>query len=159
MALESIDIRNKEFSSSWRGLNRREVHQFLEQVADRVEELKRNIEDLKRTTETLRKERDHLRENEQQVKQLVQTARDISDQIEENAREEAERIKQEARDRAEDIVSEAEAEAERIRESNATLKAKRRKARQELLTLAEELKSLATARESSERELQTDGEG
>ena len=107
MKITALDIRQKQFKSTMRGHDRKEVEAFLDLVASEFEEVvKENIglkDDLKRKQQRI----DDYRASEKTLQETMVTAQRISEDIKAASKKEAELILNEAEMQAEKIVADA----------------------------------------------------
>jgi len=107
MKVTALEIQQKEFARSFRGLDPAEVRAFLDTVAAQVEELARENIDLR---EELKRREERIADLEGQ-KKLVQetlvTAQRLTEELQAQARKEAENIIAEAELRAEILLQQA----------------------------------------------------
>ncbi len=159
MPLEPIDIINKEFSTAWRGYTPREVNQFLEQVADRMQGLKEKLAGAEAENSKLHGQCEQFKNQEGQIKSFIETAKNLSEKVHEEAHIEASRIKDKAREEARQIRATALEESDQIRREQVQLQTKRRTARERLLRLAEEIEVFAGEVEENEDGIQNADQG
>lgn len=115
--LTSDDIRNIEFNTVFRGLDRTEVAAALDVVARRIEELEAETGKLKsQLAETPRKDLTSEFENVgREVSAILQAAREAAESMRERASLDAARWRSEAMEEAETVRKEAAADAEALR--------------------------------------------
>lgn len=121
MELTPNEMRNHQFSSSFRGFNKAEVGAFKESVATTLEEARAEIQKLTEENELLLTKYRELKNLEETIKAAMLEAQKNADQIITNARKEAELIISETksrRDKAIDekhrAISELEAKIEKL---------------------------------------------
>ena len=105
MKLTALDIRQKQFSASFRGHDRKEVEAFLELIASEFEEVVKENIGLK---EEMRRKQQKIDENHEREKTLQETmvsAQRISEDIKAAAKKEAELTIAEAELQGEKIVA------------------------------------------------------
>ncbi len=125
MKLSSLDIRKQEFSRTFRGYDREEVHAFLQMLANQWQEL---IDEKDRLEEKRREQEmklQHYMKVEEALEQALQTARESSRQAIENAERKARMIVEEAEARAEEIKRGAEEERHQIKREAAKITGRR----------------------------------
>ena len=114
LPLTPIDIQNKEFSRSIRGLAVTEVDEFLERVSKEFEDLiKENIsskEQLSQAKEKL----NHYHKLEETLHNAIVVAQETAEDVKRNATKEAELIRREAEKDASRILDDARYKATRI---------------------------------------------
>jgi len=107
MKVTALEVQQKEFATTFRGLARDEVRAFLDRIAAQLEELAHeNItlrEDLKRRDERIAE----LEAREKLLEQTLVSAQRTADDLKVQARKEAENIVAEAELRGEIIVQQA----------------------------------------------------
>ena len=108
MKLSPLDIEHVEFSASFNGYSKKQVRDFLERVAGRVEELEREQERLRGDVERKERRIDDLQAAESELKRAVIAAERIGTEMKSNAKREAELLIKEAEHLKEGIVSDAE---------------------------------------------------
>ncbi|HEX6302433.1 MAG TPA: DivIVA domain-containing protein [Acidimicrobiia bacterium] len=115
--LTADDIRNIEFNTTFRGLDRSEVEATLDVVARRVEELDDETRKLKaELAETPRKDMESELENVgREVSAILQAAREAAESMRERASLDAARWRSESMEEAETARKEAAADAEALR--------------------------------------------
>jgi len=121
MEMSPNEIRNQQFSSSFRGYNTAEVDAFKESIAVALEEARAEIQKLTQQYETLSAKYNELKGLEDTIKTAVLQAQKNADQIIANARKESELIIDETkrqRDRAVDekyrILSDLEGKIQKL---------------------------------------------
>lgn len=108
MKLSPLDIQHMEFKAALNGYNRKQVREFLEDVALEREELLRELRILRDQLDRKDQEIAGLKQAEDQLKRAVIAAERIGGELKESARREAELTIREAESLKEDIVREAE---------------------------------------------------
>jgi len=103
MELTPMEIRQKQFTSDFRGLNKREVEEFLTLVSGTQEDLIRQNNDLKDDVQRLKHELEEHREREKVLRETLVAAQKMAEDMKSNAGREATLI-----------LSNAEAEGERL---------------------------------------------
>lgn len=102
-----MDIRKRTFSLRLRGLDRNEVTQYLDVVADDLEELMRALDDLERENSRLKEEVARHRESEASLKETLLLAQRSAQTLRLDTEKEAERILVEANRHADRLVQQA----------------------------------------------------
>ncbi len=105
MHVTPLDIQQKRFRATWRGLDRAEVDAFLNLVASDVEKLVVEMNRMREEQDRQRRLVDEYRGREQALKDTMITAQRVSEEITANAKKEADII-----------VGRAELDAEKILE-------------------------------------------
>lgn len=115
--LTPLDVRKKkgDFRRAMRGYDPPEVEQFLEMVADRMEEIVTENLTLRERVDGLLRRVEGQEGREKAVQEALVTAQSLREEMREQSRREAELQLREAEAAAKGVVREAEAEAERIR--------------------------------------------
>ncbi len=103
MELTPMEIRQKQFTSDFRGLNKREVEEFLVLVAGTQEDLIRQNNEYKDEVQRLKHELEEHREREKVLRETLVAAQKMAEDMKFNAGREATLI-----------LSNAEAEGERL---------------------------------------------
>jgi cell division initiation protein len=106
MELTPNEMRNHQFSSSFRGFNRAEVGAFKESAATTLEEARAQIQKLSEENELLSAKYNELKNLEETIKSAMLEAQKNSDQITTNARKEAELIIGDAKNRRDKAIEE-----------------------------------------------------
>ncbi len=133
--ITALDIENKSFARSIRGYDPVEVDEFLDSVAESLQQCSENnkrLEQEKHLVEDQLKEYSNLKDSLQDALLMAQQSAD--DKIN-SAREKGEAIIAEARARSEHILFEADSEREKIRREINQLKSYRQELNSELKSL------------------------
>ncbi len=110
------EIRQAQFRTVLRGLDRAEVEAFLHRVADRIEELERQVADLANLAETKGPDwEDEFDTLGREVTNILQAAREAAEVMRERAAADAAKWRSEALEEAETNRREAAADAEAMR--------------------------------------------
>ena len=107
MRLSPLDIQSQQFRSKIKGLDPREVENFLELTASEFEELIRENGKIKEKLARLSNQYEELKQREQTLKETMMTAQKITEDMKVSARKEAEIILKEAELKAEKMVEDA----------------------------------------------------
>lgn len=107
MKVTALEIQQKEFARTFRGLDPAEVRAFLDTVAAQVEELSREAIDLREELKRREERITDLAGRQKLVEDTLLTAQRLSDDLREQARKEAENIVAEAELRAEILLQQA----------------------------------------------------
>lgn len=151
--LTPLDVRKKrgDFRKGMRGYDTQEVDNFLEMVAERLEDLVRENLQLKERTQSLEQQVKSQTDREEAVREALVTAQSLRTDIRDQAQREADKVVEDARTEARRMVAEAEAEV-RMRLRNAE-----RQADQAVHTIGElerrRLRFLRSFRQMLEREM------
>lgn len=114
------DVNEKQFRDAWRGYNQEEVDDFLDRVAEAVDNTQRENEELRGRNIELEQSLSSTREAEEMLKKTLVTAQRAAEEAIAKANAKADQIVKEAESRARganeearNITEEAEAEANR----------------------------------------------
>ena len=107
MGITPTVVRQKEFSTRFRGFDIQEIDSFLEEVAKEIEDLNNKVERVLIDKERLDLENQGYREREDTLKKSMIQAQKVLDQLKENAEKSSQNIVAEAEVRAEKILSRA----------------------------------------------------
>lgn len=102
-----LDIRKRTFPLRFRGLDRNEVTQYLDLLADDLEELMRTLDDLERDNSRLKEEVARHRESEASLKETLMMAQRNAETLRSDTEREAERILADANRHADRLVQHA----------------------------------------------------
>jgi cell division initiation protein len=138
LEISPLDVRNQVFKKKMKGYDQDEVKQFLDAVADRMEQLLKAKEELQTENAYLKQKAAYYVDMEQTLKDTLVTAQKISADARANAKQSAQNILREAEIEAEKKVSSIVGQVEHIARSRDTLKA-------ETLALIVKLKSMIEA--------------
>ncbi|EEG76479.1 DivIVA family protein [Dethiobacter alkaliphilus AHT 1] len=114
LPLTPIDIQNKEFSRSMRGLSASEVDEFLERVAKDFEELIKENISAKEQMSQLKEKLSHYHKLEETLHNAIVVAQETAEEVKRNASKEADLIRREAEKDANRMLDEARYKASRI---------------------------------------------
>jgi cell division initiation protein len=106
MDLTPNEIRNHEFSRTFRGFSCSEVEAFKEAAASALEETRLEIEKLSEEIKVLREKYVGLRNLEDTIRNVVIDAQKNAEQVVADAHKEAEVLKNEARQKRDQIIEE-----------------------------------------------------
>ncbi|MGY3766505.1 DivIVA domain-containing protein [Vagococcus vulneris] len=107
MGLKPIDITNKSFSSKFKGYDRDEVDDFLDQLAVDFEKLIQENRDLDKEVKQVTEKLSYFSELKDSLNQSIIVAQDTADKLKENATKESDLAVQQAQAQAEDILAHA----------------------------------------------------
>ncbi len=151
MKTTSIDIRQQQFKTRFRGFDVQEVDTFLEQIADTFELLQRKNENLHEEIRRLKFESRGYKEREETFKRVMLNSQKIIDQINKNAQKSAELIIAEAEVRAEKILNRAHNRLAQLHEDITELKRQRMQIELQIRSIIEaHAKLLEIGKEGSE---------
>ena len=126
MRIGPLDVRHQRFKQAFRGFDKTEVVAFLTEAADDYEHALREIDrlrqDLSRTEALLA---DH-RHREANLRNTLETAQRLSDQMREAAQTEAKMIVREAQGRSDLLLQKAQARLEDVEREIVELRLRRR---------------------------------
>ena len=154
MEISPLDVRNQVFKKRMKGYDPEEVKQFLDAVADRMEQMLKEREELQAENISLKEKTAYYIDMEQTLKDTLLTAQRISSDARANAQQSAQNILKEAELAAKKTVSDIVGQVEHVSRSRDTLKA-------ETMALVVKLKSMMEAQlsyiESMEDEIAKQG--
>jgi cell division initiation protein len=152
--ISPLDVRNQVFKKRMKGYDPEEVKQFLDAVADRMEQMLKEREELQTENISLKEKTAYYIDMEQTLKDTLLTAQRISSDARANAQQSAQNILKEAELAAKKTVSDIVGQVEHVSRSRDTLKA-------ETMALVVRLKSMMEAQlsyiESMEDEIGKQG--
>ncbi len=122
MKLTPLDVKQQQFQSAFRGVDKKEVEGFLEQVADEMENLIHQNNELKETIAKLESSLKDHQERERSLRETLMTAQRMSEDMKELAAKEAESLVRRAEVEAERIVYDAERSRQKLVEELHELK-------------------------------------
>ena len=125
MKLTPLDIQQQQFKTQFRGYDPREVHDFLENLADTFDAARVENEKLQEKNERLQLECDGYQKREETFKRVMLNSQQVMEQMKENARKSAELIIAEAEVRAEKVLNGAHNRLAQLHEDIAELKRQR----------------------------------
>jgi len=108
MEITPIDIQQYQFKNRFMGYDKAGVDQFLEKVAEQLENLHRENQELKETLARTRQTLEEMRQTESTLKEALLTTQQVTDGLRENARKQADLLIEDARLKAGKIVGQAE---------------------------------------------------
>jgi cell division initiation protein len=123
LEISPLDVRNQVFKRKMKGYDQDEVKQFLDAVADRMEQMLKAKEELATENAALKQKAAYYVDMEQTLKDTLVTAQKISADARANAKQSAQNILREAEIEAEKKVSSIVGQVEHIARSRDTLKA------------------------------------
>ena len=103
MGVTPLVVKQKEFTTRFRGFDVQEVDYFLEEVARELEDVSRSIQELEEENHRLDLENQGYRKRENSMKNAMIQSQKVLDQMKENAKKSAQVI-----------IANAEVEAEKI---------------------------------------------
>ena len=108
MKLSPLDIEHVEFSAAFGGYSKKQVRDFLERVASRVEDLEKETERLRDEAKGKDERIGELQAAESELKRAVIAAERIGTEMKQNAKREAELLIKEAEHTKGAVVRDAE---------------------------------------------------
>jgi cell division initiation protein len=138
LEISPLDIRNQVFKKRMRGFDPDEVKQFLDAVADRMEQLLKTMEGREREVAALREKTDAYVQMDQTLRDTLLTAQRIGADSRANAEQGANNILKEAEIEARRRLAEASGRVETIGRHHDIL-------RSETIALVAKLRSLTEA--------------
>lgn len=114
--LTPVDIHNKEFSTSFRGFNKEDVDDFLDQVVNDYEALYRENSQLRKEIELSKKQLEQYHQLEKNLQDTLLVAQRTADEVRTTANTRSEEVRQAAKQAAENIKQEAQLYADKLRQ-------------------------------------------
>ncbi len=114
MRITPLDIIQKQFTSSKKGVDQKEVSEFLDQIREALEELLRENQDHKIALAERDREIERLRQAEEEIKETLLMARRLSEDLQGTARREADLIMGEARLEAQQVINQTHDEHRKL---------------------------------------------
>lgn len=124
MTVTADDINNKTFDTKMRGFNQSEVRDYLNEVAETVQELNEKNRELSEMVKANQEKLKYFTDLKDSLNKSILVAQEAADKVKNNAKKEAEIMVREAQKQATDIVSEANEKANAVVEecTNSTRK-------------------------------------
>jgi cell division initiation protein len=142
MKLTTQEILSQTFSTKFKGLDPNEVKNFLQPVAETLENEIQEKEELKGSMERLRESLSKLEKKEELLRDTLIAAQKFSSEIKANSHKEAELITKDAEIKSEEIVRHAVIRQTAIREEIKNLQFKRKEIESDIIHLLNSLKEL-----------------
>lgn len=114
--LTPVDIHNKEFTTSFRGFNKEDVDDFLDQVVNDYETLYRENRQLKKEIELNKKQLAQYHQLEKNLQDTLLVAQRTADEVVTTANTRGEEIRQAAKQAGENLKREAQLYADKLRQ-------------------------------------------
>jgi cell division initiation protein len=137
MRTTPLDIRQKEFKTSFKGYNIKEVQDFLLEFANELEDLIGEFNQLKEEKEQLLAELNDYRSFDHKLKETLLAAQHMSDDLKENAEKEAQLIVRDAKLQAEEIHRQTRMSLEKMEKDIENLKNQKKNFQAKLRSLVE----------------------
>ncbi|MFR8937666.1 MAG: DivIVA domain-containing protein, partial [Streptococcus sp.] len=161
MAITALDIKDKQFTTKFRGYNEQEVDEFLDIIVDDYEDLVRDNRELAARVKELEEKLAYFDEMKESLSQSVILAQETAEKVKASAADEsanlinkanfnATHLVEEAKSKASEILRDATDEAKRVAIETEELKRQSRVFHQRLLAAVEGQLSLASAPEWEE---------
>ena len=125
MKITPLDIQHKVFDTQMRGYNRPQVDQFLEEIAESVEELTKENLVLKEKLTGKDEELGQLKRAESTLTSTLISTQSFVDQLKRGAQRDADLVVKEAELKAEEILSQSRTELVEVRRQITDLKRQR----------------------------------
>lgn len=161
MAITALDIKDKQFTTKFRGYNEQEVDEFLDIIVDDYEDLVRDNRELSTRVKELEEKLAYFDEMKESLSQSVILAQETAEKVKASAADEsanlinkanfnATYLIEEAKSKASEILRDATDEAKRVAIETEELKRQSRVFHQRLLAAVEGQLNLANAPEWGE---------
>ncbi len=115
MKITPLDIQHKVFNTTLRGYDRRQVDQFLEDLAETVESLTRENAGLKEKLSTSEEELAELKKSETTLTNTLMSTQNFVEHLKQGAQRDADMIVKEAELKAEEVLSQSRTEVVELR--------------------------------------------
>ena len=125
MKITPLDIQHKVFDTQFRGYEKRQVDQFLEELAETVESLTRENATLKENSVSKDNELEHLKKAESTLTTTLMSTQTFVDHLKRGAERDAELIVKEAELKAEEILAQSRTDLMELRRIIADLRRQR----------------------------------
>jgi cell division initiation protein len=125
MKITPLDIQHKVFDTQWRGYNKPQVDQFLEEIAESVEELTKDNLVMREKLSGKDEELSQLKRAETTLTSTLISTQSFVDQLKRGAQRDADLIVKEAELKAEEILAQSRSELVEMRRIISTLKQQR----------------------------------
>ena len=151
MAITALDIKDKQFTTKFRGYNEQEVDEFLDIIVDDYEDLVRDNRELAARVKELEEKLAYFDEMKESLSQSVILAQETAEKVKASAADESANLINKANFNATHLVEEAKSKASEIlRDATDEAKRQSRVFHQRLLAAVEGQLSLASAPEWGE---------
>ncbi len=125
MRITPLDIQHKVLDTQWRGYHKPQVDQFLEEIAESVEELTKENLVLKEKLTAKDEELNQLKRAESTLTSTLISTQSFVDQLKRGAQRDADLIVKEAELKAEEVLSQSRAELVEMRRTISGLRQQR----------------------------------
>lgn len=125
MKITPLDIQHKVFDTQWRGYNKPQVDQFLEEIAESVEEITKENMVLKERLSSKDEELGQLKRAESTLTSTLISTQSFVDQLKRGAQRDADLVVKEAELKAEEILAQSRGELVEMRRMISALKQQR----------------------------------
>ncbi|HBP89815.1 MAG TPA: DivIVA domain-containing protein [Nitrospirales bacterium] len=125
MKITPLDIQHKVFDTQWRGYHKTQVDQFLEEIAESVEELTKDNLVYKEKLSAKDDELNQLKRAETTLTTTLISTQSFVDQLKHGAQRDADLVVKEAELKAEEILAQSRAELAEMRRMISALKQQR----------------------------------
>ena len=115
MKITPLDIQHKVFDTKFRGYERRQVDQFLEELAETVENLTRENAVLKEKLSAKEEELGQLKKSESTLTNTLMSTQNFVDHLKRSAQRDAELVVKEAELKAEELLAQSRTEMNELR--------------------------------------------
>jgi len=157
MGITQAVIKQKEFSTRFRGFDVQEVDSFLEEVAREFEKLNHTIENIQEQNRRLDLENQGYKNRENSFKRVLLHSQKVLEEMKKNARKSAESIVAEAEVEAEKILNRAHQRLSQLHSDIAELKRQRMQLEVQISSVIEtHAKMLEMSKEESKASDETD---
>jgi cell division initiation protein len=143
MSVTSREINEKQFHDAWRGYNQEEVDDFLDKIAETLDQLERENTALQERLRELDQTVEASRSTEEMLKKTLVTAQKAAEEAIATAKQKAERLVSEAEERAQRAREELR---ERVATAEEEVRMRTAKAEEEARTRAARLEQEQEAR-------------
>ncbi len=149
--LSPLDVLAKSFDKGFRGYDPQQVHEYLSQVAARLEELLRERGEVKQQLLRLEQDLAQFKDRESALQDALIAAQHSAELTLDRAREDAQRVIDDGHTLASSLVEDAHSRARKIEIVISDLRSRRRDARSELRRLVEILNGFVADDEQLEQ--------
>lgn len=158
MKITPLDIQHKVFDTQWRGYHKTQVDQFLEEIAESVEELTKDNLVLKEKLSGKDDEVGQLKRAETTLTSTLISTQSFVDQLKHGAQRDADLVVKEAELKAEEILAQSRAELAEMRRMISGLKQQRALVLDRLRLTLSSFHRLVEIEERPEASFEADGD-